>query len=122
MRYVQKEGPQEFRDAGFEVSVPDGHIPLPDGTDLAHARDRATAINIASQWISDDAAIWYAQHICLFGTPDEIAERALAFGKLGVNELVMGTGSSFLLPSELIEMVGSEVLPRLQEAAPVMAA
>ena len=64
--------------AGFDVRVPDHDVLLPDGTDLGHPKDIEMAISVASQWISDEVAIWFAQHVFFFGTAAQVADRLTA--------------------------------------------
>jgi 5,10-methylenetetrahydromethanopterin reductase len=113
---IQNEGPELFESAGFEVSVPAESIRLADGTDLGHPRDLEEAIRVASQWIPDDVATWYAHHIGLFGTPEEIVAGIDRLAAFGVQQLHITDGESFDLPVELIDVMGSDVIPRLRTA------
>ena len=103
--------------AGFDVQVPEGDILLPDGTDLGHPRDLDLAVKVASQWISDEAAIWYAQHVYFFGSGAKIADRLMEVFSLGVDEVVCTHGDSFSLPAEFVRRMGEGVIPRLRAPA-----
>jgi 5,10-methylenetetrahydromethanopterin reductase len=103
-----------FAEAGFDIRPPAEEILLPDGTDQAHARDTAEAIRVASQWVSDEAVVWYAHQIGLFGTTDEIIAGLRRLESLGVREFHFSHGGSFDFPDELIETVGADVIPKLR--------
>ena len=110
---IQNEGPELFQRAGFDVPVPQGRIRLADGTDLGHPRDLDEAIGVAGRWVGDDVAVWYAHHIGLFGTPDQIVAGIERLGSLGVRQLHITDGESFDLPLDLIDVMGAEVIPKL---------
>lgn len=103
-----------FAEAGFEINPPAEEILLPDGTDQSHPRDVAEAVRVASQWVNDDAAVWYARQIGIFGTADEVAARLRELEELGVAEFHCSHGGSFDYPDALIEAVSTEVIPRLR--------
>jgi 5,10-methylenetetrahydromethanopterin reductase len=102
--------------AGFDVRVPDHDVLLPDGTDLGHPKDIEMAISVASQWISDEVAVWFAQHVFFFGTAAQVADRLTALAHAGVQEVVCTHGDSFSFPVELIHRLGADVIPRLRAA------
>ncbi|MFD0744711.1 LLM class flavin-dependent oxidoreductase [Phytohabitans flavus] len=114
VKTVQAEGARLFEEAGFDIRVPSKPILLPDGTDIGHPRDMDEAIRVASQWVPDEAAVWYAGQIGLFGTPREIVAGIERLAGLGVAALHMTDGGSFDLPDALIEQFGAEVLPLLR--------
>ncbi|MGW6907455.1 LLM class flavin-dependent oxidoreductase [Streptomyces sp. NPDC054940] len=98
--------------AGIDVQVPDtveGVYP-----DLVHAEDWKTAVDICSAWISDEAALRFAQEFCLFGTADQITERLRTLHTTGVSGVFLQHVGSYDPPTDLIEAVGSDVLPRLK--------
>ncbi|MER5434143.1 LLM class flavin-dependent oxidoreductase [Streptomyces sp. NPDC002588] len=98
--------------AGIDVQVPDkidGVYP-----DLVHAEDWKAAVDVCSAWISDEAALRFAREFCLFGTADEIAERLRALHTAGVTGVFLQHVGSYDPPTELIEAVGTTVLPRLK--------
>jgi len=97
--------------AGIDVQVPatvEGVYP-----DLVHAEDWDAAVEICSEWISDEAALRFAEEFCLFGIPERITERLSALGALGVTGVFLQHVGSYDPPTELIEAVGSSVLPAL---------
>ncbi|WP_069816769.1 LLM class flavin-dependent oxidoreductase [Streptomyces sp. TP-A0874] len=101
--------------AGIELDVPDqveGVYP-----DLVHAEDWDVAVEICSEWVSDAAALRFAQEFCLFGTAKEITERLRELHATGVNGVFLQHVGSYDLPTELIESVGSAVLPALRPGA-----
>ena len=114
--HIRRDGNAMLEEAGFSVSVPTGHIPLADGSDLGHPRDWAAAVEVASQWISDELAIWYAQNIYFFGTGAEIADRLLELSAIGLDEVICANPYALTVPEQLIEDVASEVIPRVHAA------
>ncbi|MFE2179536.1 LLM class flavin-dependent oxidoreductase [Streptomyces sp. NPDC059455] len=98
--------------AGIELDVParvEGVYP-----DLVHAEDWDAAVEICSAWVSDEVALRFAQEFCLFGTAKEIAERLTALHADGVTDVFLQHVGSYDPPTELIESVGSAVLPALR--------
>ncbi|MFD3588109.1 LLM class flavin-dependent oxidoreductase [Streptomyces sp. NPDC058683] len=101
--------------AGIDVDVPatvEGVYP-----DLVHAEDWDAAVRICSAWISDEAAVRFAQEFCLFGTAAQITERLRTLRAAGVTDVFLQHVGSYDAPTELIETVGSSVLPALRSAA-----
>ncbi|MFD4501449.1 LLM class flavin-dependent oxidoreductase [Streptomyces sp. NPDC058457] len=97
--------------AGIDVHVPEkveGVYP-----DLVHAEDWQAAVDICSAWISDEHALRFAQEFCLIGTADEIAARLRALRASGVSGVFLQHVGSYDPPTDLIEAVGSAVLPQL---------
>lgn len=98
--------------AGIRADVPakvEGVYP-----DLVHAEDWEAAVAIASAWVSDEAAVRFAEEFCLFGTADAIADRLSALHAAGVGEVLLQHVGSYDPPTELIETVGASVLPALR--------
>ena len=110
---AQNGGAKSLALSGIELDVPD-HI---DGVypDLVHAEDWDSAVEICSQWISDEAAAVFARTFCLFGTAKEIAARLRQLGEAGVHRVYLQHVGSYDMPHELIETVGRSVLPGLRE-------
>ncbi|MEV7859617.1 LLM class flavin-dependent oxidoreductase [Streptomyces hirsutus] len=101
--------------AGIELDVPaqvEGVYP-----DLVHAEDWEAAVTICSEWVSDEAALRFAREFCLFGTAREITERLRELHATGVSGVFLQHVGSYDLPTELIEGVGSGVLPALRPGA-----
>ncbi len=101
--------------AGIDVNVPavvEGVHP-----DLVHAEDWDAAVDICSAWISDEAALRFAREFCLFGTPEQITERLHALRAGGVTGVFLQHVGSYDPPTELIEAVGTSVLPALSHPA-----
>ncbi|MFC9223825.1 LLM class flavin-dependent oxidoreductase [Streptomyces hygroscopicus] len=98
--------------AGIELDVPakiDGIYP-----DLVHAEDWDRAVKVCSEWVSDETALRFAQQFCLFGTAQEITERLKALHTDGVTNVFLQHVGSYDPPTELIEGIGSDVLPTLR--------
>ncbi|ROO87104.1 methylenetetrahydromethanopterin reductase [Actinocorallia herbida] len=81
--------------------------------DLVHAEDWDGAVEICSRWVSDEAAAAFARSFCLFGTPKEITARLTELGEAGIAGVYLQHVGSYDLPYELIEAVGTTVLPGL---------
>ncbi|GGZ64107.1 LLM class flavin-dependent oxidoreductase [Streptomyces bluensis] len=97
--------------AGIDVQVPatiGGVYP-----DLVHAEDWDAAVDICSAWISDEAAVRFAEEFCLFGTAEHITERLRALHTTGVTGVFLQHVGSYDPPTDLIEAVGTLVLPAL---------
>ncbi|WP_033289216.1 LLM class flavin-dependent oxidoreductase [Amycolatopsis jejuensis] len=114
-------GAQDFlRLAGIELPPPP---PVPDVyPDMVHAVDWEDAITLASRYVSDEAAVRFAQTFCLFGTADEIVEQAQHAVDAGATGFYLRHVGNYTLPSELITDFGEQVLPRLQRLVPRVAA
>lgn len=98
--------------AGIDVQVPatvPGVYP-----DLVHAEDWKAAVDICSAWISDEAALRFAQEFCLFGTADQITDRLRALETSGVTGVFLQHVGSYDPPADLIEAVGTSVLTHLK--------
>ncbi|WP_210588587.1 LLM class flavin-dependent oxidoreductase [Streptomyces sp. GESEQ-35] len=98
--------------AGIDVDVPssvEGVYP-----DLVHAEDWQAAVDICSAWISDEATVRFAEEFCLLGTAEHITSRLRALASAGVTGVFLQHVGSYDPPTELIEAVGSHVLPALQ--------
>ncbi|MGW3646019.1 LLM class flavin-dependent oxidoreductase [Streptomyces sp. NPDC000878] len=102
--------------AGIDVDVPatvEGVHP-----DLVHAEDWKAAVDICSEWISDEAAVQFAREFCLFGTAEHIAGRLRALNSAGVSGVLLQQVGSYTPPIDLIEAVGASVLPALSLKVP----
>lgn len=98
--------------AGIDVDVPEtveGVYP-----DLVHAEDWDAAVGICSAWISDEAAVRFAEEFCLIGTAAQITQRLRTLRELGVTDVFLQHVGSYDLPTDLIESVGASVLPALR--------
>jgi 5,10-methylenetetrahydromethanopterin reductase len=118
-KYIQREGPEFLEGLGFSINVPDRDYKLPDGTDLAHPRDMEQAIEIASQWITDDFAVWFAQNLSMWGDAKYVAGRMIDMWRQGVNEILARTDGAFTFPIEVAEAIASDVMPLVREATGV---
>ncbi|MEU7858292.1 LLM class flavin-dependent oxidoreductase [Nonomuraea sp. NPDC049141] len=110
---AQTGGAKALALSGITLDLPDridGVYP-----DLVHAEDWDRAVEICSRWVSDAAAVAFAQAFCLFGTAQEIHARLRELGDAGVDGVYLQHVGSYDLPEELIETVGRDVLPALRE-------
>ncbi|MEU6256877.1 LLM class flavin-dependent oxidoreductase [Streptomyces sp. NPDC047043] len=98
--------------AGIDVQVPatvSGVYP-----DLVHAEDWKAAVDICSAWVSDEAALRFAQEFCLFGSAEQITDRLRALHTSGVTGVFLQHVGSYDPPTGLVEAVGTSVLTHLK--------
>ncbi|MGW2514828.1 LLM class flavin-dependent oxidoreductase [Streptomyces scopuliridis] len=108
---AQNGGAASLALAGIELDVParvEGVYP-----DLVHAEDWDAAVKICSEWVSDAAALRFAEEFCLVGTAEEIVRKLRALHADGVTSVFLQHVGSYDPPTDLIESVGAEVLPAL---------
>jgi 5,10-methylenetetrahydromethanopterin reductase len=113
LREALSYGTERFERAGFPIAVPAQTLRLPDGTDISHSRDTGAAIELASKYVTDDLAVWYAQTTGVFGSGVEVAARLRDLATQGVDEVILHNGQSFELPLVLMQRVAEEVMPEL---------
>ena len=97
---------------GIRVEVPakvEGVYP-----DLVHAEDWEAAVETCSAWVSDEAAVRFAEEFCLVGTAEAIRDRLRALHDAGVGEVLLQHVGSYDPPTALIETVGASLLPALR--------
>jgi 5,10-methylenetetrahydromethanopterin reductase len=71
--------------------------------DLAHAEDWDLAVECSSAWVSDEAAVRFAEGFCLFGNAGQIRERLAAATAAGATNFLVQHVGSYTLPTELME-------------------
>ncbi len=112
--HIASIGGQEFlRSSGIELEAP-SHVPAVY-PDMVHAEDWDLAVKHASEHVTDEMAVQFAQAFCLFGSVEEILariDRAIALGATGFYLRHVG---NYSLPNELVEVFGQEVLPRARQ-------
>jgi 5,10-methylenetetrahydromethanopterin reductase len=100
--------------AGVEVQVP---AAVPDVyPDLAHAEDWQRAVRRCGDWVSDRAAVRFAEAFCLCGTAGELTRRIGGLAEAGVTSLFIQHAGSYSLPHELMAVISS-ILPALRRPA-----
>jgi alkanesulfonate monooxygenase SsuD/methylene tetrahydromethanopterin reductase-like flavin-dependent oxidoreductase (luciferase family) len=109
VRTAQLEGTGMFDRAGVEVRAP-GHLVGAAG-DMGHPVTLADAAATASEFVSPQAAAWYARNCTVSGDPDDVVTAVRALGETGVDRVTLSAPQG--PPEELIDVVGGEVLPRL---------
>jgi 5,10-methylenetetrahydromethanopterin reductase len=77
--------------------------------DLVHAEDWERAIAAVDDWVSDEAAVRFAESFCLFGTLDVIERRLDELASLGVSEVLVQHVGSYDLPWTLMDALGGLV-------------
>jgi 5,10-methylenetetrahydromethanopterin reductase len=116
-KHIQRDGGQYLESQGFKAVVPDRNFKLPDGTDLAHPRDLEAAIEIASQWISDELAMWFAQNLVIWGDADHITQRLVGLWELGIDEVLTRINGAYAFPEKLAhDLAEHGVLERVRAA------
>lgn len=108
---AQTGGAAVLRQAGIEIDPPE-RLPYVE-PDLLHAADWERAVTVASEWVSDAAALRFAQEYCLVGTPAQIADRLRAVAARGVDSVLLQHVGSYDLPWQLIHDVATGVAPLL---------
>jgi 5,10-methylenetetrahydromethanopterin reductase len=107
---AQRGGRTALAAAGINIEVP-AEVPgvYPD---LVHAEDWDHAVDVCSEWISDDDAVAFASTFCLFGTSEEIVDRIERTAQLGATGVFLQHVGSYDLPERLMADVAEHVLPR----------
>jgi 5,10-methylenetetrahydromethanopterin reductase len=110
---AQRGGRTALAAAGIDVEVP-AEVPgvYPD---LVHAEDWDHAVDVCSEWISDDDAVAFASTFCLFGTPAQIVDRIERTAELGATAIFLQHVGSYDLPERLMTDVAEHVLPRFAQ-------
>lgn len=105
---AQAGGGPALRLAGVDVEVP-AEVPgvYPD---LVHAEDWELAVRRCGEWVSDEAAVRFAQAFCLSGTASQIAGRVRDLAAAGVTSLFIQHVGSYSMPYDLMEAVSSAIL------------
>ena len=80
--------------------------------DMSHAEDWDAAAEAASEWVTDEQALRFADAFCLIGSPEELADRLHAAADAGARSFYIRHFSSYTLPSELLRTFAETVLPR----------
>jgi 5,10-methylenetetrahydromethanopterin reductase len=104
MTIAQQGGQEVLRRIGVDISPP--AEPAWVYPDLVHAEDWAKAVEVCSEWVSDEMAARFGARACLFGSAQEITERIQHLGALGVTELILHHVGPYSMPNELIESLG----------------
>jgi 5,10-methylenetetrahydromethanopterin reductase len=114
-------GAQDFlRLAGIELPPPP---PVPGVyPDMVHAEDWEEAIAHSSQYVTDEMAVRFARTFCLFGTAEEILDRAQRAVDAGATGFYLRHVGNYTLPADLITGFGEQVLAGLQALTPRAAA
>jgi 5,10-methylenetetrahydromethanopterin reductase len=71
--------------------------------DLIHAEDWDLAVERSSAWVSDEAAVRFAEGFCLFGDAGQIRDRLAAAAAAGAASFLVQHVGSYTLPTELME-------------------
>ena len=80
--------------------------------DMSHAEDWDAAAEAASEWVTDEQALRFADAFCLIGSPEELADRLHAAATAGARSFYIRHFSSYTLPSKLLRTFAETVLPR----------
>jgi 5,10-methylenetetrahydromethanopterin reductase len=112
--HIASIGGQDFlRTAGIELDPP-AYVPAVY-PDMVHAEDWDLAVRHASDHVTDDMAVKFAQAFCLFGSVEEILARVKRAIDLGATGFYLRHVGNYSLPLEVIEVFGQEVLPRARK-------
>ncbi|MVZ99882.1 LLM class flavin-dependent oxidoreductase [Actinomadura sp. LD22] len=100
-----------FGRAGIEFEVPPPDKSLGD---LRHPDNWDALVDIASQWVPVEAALWFARKRTLFGSPAEVAAAIADLADAGVTRLALAHTGAFTLPTALVSALIDSVLPALR--------
>jgi 5,10-methylenetetrahydromethanopterin reductase len=114
LRMAQMGAAGVFAAAGFPINAPAHDISLGD---LGHPEDWDEAVKVASQWVSDEAALWFARNRAIFGTADEVVAQLRDLEAKGVRTLILTHLGAFTPPTDLVDALEESVLPRLRQPA-----
>jgi 5,10-methylenetetrahydromethanopterin reductase len=109
VRTAQLEGTRVFHQAGVDVTVP-AHLVGAAG-DMGHPVTLADAAAAAAELISPQAVAWYARNCTLSSTPADMASALERLSESGVHRVTLSAPEG--TPAELVDVLGSEVLPKL---------
>jgi 5,10-methylenetetrahydromethanopterin reductase len=113
LRMAQMGAGPLFAAAGVPVEVPEHDL---SHGDLGHPENCDEAVKVSSQWISDEAALWFARTRAIFGTPEEVVAKLQDLEQSGVRNVLLSHPGTFTLPTDLVEALGTSVLPQLRQA------
>jgi hypothetical protein len=80
---------------------------------VGHPEDARTAAAEAGRYVSPEATRWYAEHCAVFGSVATVVDRLHSLRGLADMIVLAHLGGS-TLPTELVEVVSAEALPRLR--------
>ena len=112
---AQVGGKETLRSMGIEIDPPaivGGIYP-----DMSHAEDWDAAADAAEEWVSDEAALCYADRVCLVGSAERCIERLARAHDAGATSFYIRHFSSYTLPDAVLEAFGTSVIPTLQAVA-----
>lgn len=110
--HMASTGSEAYLDlAGIELAAPPA---VPEVyPDMVHAEVWEEAVEIASNYVSDEMAVKFSQTFCLFGTVDQIVQKLKDAVAVGATGFYLRHIGNYTLPDELIESVG-DILPKLR--------
>jgi 5,10-methylenetetrahydromethanopterin reductase len=98
---AQQGGQSALRRLGVKIEPPAESVSV--YPDLVHAEDWEHAVDVCSQWVTDEAAQRFAERACLFGPAPTIASRLNEIEGLGISEVALQHVGSYSLPAQLME-------------------
>jgi len=104
LRNAQLEGTGPYDERGLAISVPE-HVAGADG-DAGHAEDYAAASRQLDEFVSDEAALWFAQNRMLVGSKTAIKARVDHWRSLGIAGVTVSQISGSELPWRLVDSLG----------------
>ncbi|HEY8472738.1 MAG TPA: LLM class flavin-dependent oxidoreductase [Natronosporangium sp.] len=111
VHHAQLAGRKAVREAyGIDIDPP-AHIPGIH-PDMGHAMDWGAAVEVAGQWVSDEAAARYAAGFVI-GRPAELAAKFQSAVDAGARSFYIRHLGSYTFPTELIEVLGEWVIPNV---------
>lgn len=107
VRIAELEGLGVFEEAGvrFDAAALRDHKMGAQG-DLGHLANSDEIPNLVDQWVSDEAALWFAKHRLLVGSESDIRNHLDVLTTQGIAGVTMNQMSGSALPDRLIESLG----------------
>ena len=107
VRAAELEGIEIFEKAGVRVD----RAALRDHKmgavgDLGHLAHRSDAPDMIDRWVSDEAALWYAQDRTMMGSEADIRAHWDRFRRLGIAGVTMTQMQASAVPDAIIDTIG----------------
>jgi 5,10-methylenetetrahydromethanopterin reductase len=106
---AQTGGREALQKIGIDIDPPavvGGVYP-----DMSHAEDWEQATNAASEWVTDEMGLTYADAFCMIGSAEDCIEQLESAVALGVNNFYIRHFETYTLPHEVLRAFGDSIIP-----------